>query len=502
MGIFIDRLICISSQNRFKSLTLWGLIFILSLLTGLVSFLPSLEWLKYSSRTLHSYIGILTPGITNLLFACFTNTWFRYYPYIDVFYLYIGFIPVWLALVGLLSFNKKEYVYRYFLYTLIFLLYYVLVRLIQISTCSIFDTIDPWRSMLIFCLGVAIISAQGVKNIIEEAVSFKKISAIIIFLLFLFAALCFLKNMEARIYVNLILVAFSIMFISLTKNKGFRKITLLFAVLVNIGVPAFYYAVVRAACTNEVTKERILKSVPFFQYLKNTIKDTHCRVAIFQGSDNLTSLVGLKSVPNYSPFYNKALEQALLSDGLILSNNSQPYWMILNYANAEKLSYYGVKYLIIDSLTVKPKWQEEKFIISPQGWEEIELPPEWSDYYKVLENKYYVGRAYTLSSDGHRRGAKFLVDEPQRVELEVNANKGDILVLADLNYSGWKVYVDDYMRDKKVYRGCLRSVTLKDGIHIVKWIYQDNIRRIGLILSGICVFLLLGLVMLIHFYIF
>ena len=300
--------------------------------------------------------------------------------------------------------------------------------------------------------------------------------------------------MEVRIYANLVLTIFTMILIFVTTKKKLRKQILLLAVLINTGTPAFHYAVVRGACTGEVSKERVLRSIPLFQYLKNTIKDPHCRVSILGGNDNLTLLVGLKSIPNYSPFYNKTLEQSLLSDGLILPNNSQPYWMLLNYADAEKLSYYGVKYLIIDPITVKPEWQRERFVIPPQGWKEIKLPSQWSDY-RVLENEYYLGRAYILSHDGQKREVKFLIDEPQKVVLEARAGEGDILILSDLDYPGWKVYMDGKKVRGRFNYKCFRSIRLEPGVHKIEWMYESNVQKNYLLFSGLSLFALLAIIL-------
>lgn len=485
LGIFIDRAISIS-RNRIKCLTLWAVIFFLSLLTGLVSFLPFHQWLRYSSRLLHSYDGILTPGMINLLFACFANNWFTYYPYSDVFYFYIGLLVVWLVLISLSEFNKKEeYVYRFSLYSIIFPVYYIIIRLMQFYTDSIFDTIDPWKCMVVFCFGLTLLSVKGIDIVIQSKKSFWKQSIVIGLLALMLALICFLKKLEVWIFLNLIIVGSSIFLFSIIKSKKLRGIVLLFTTIVNMAVPAVNYAVIRRACTGEVSKERVIKSIPFFRYFKNIIKDSHCRVSIFQGNNNSTSIARLRSIPNYSPFYNLALERSLVSDKLILSNNAQPYWMLLNRADAKKLSYYGVRYLIVEPTGVRPAWQREEFVTFSQGWKKVHLPPEWAEF-KVWENIYYIGRAYVVSEQVEDRGeVQFLKDEPEKIILKVKVKEPRRLVLADLYYPGWEVLVDNKPFKIEKYKGCLRSVQLEEGEHLIEFRYNEYRPKIYLLISGI-----------------
>jgi uncharacterized membrane protein YfhO len=82
-----------------------------------------------------------------------------------------------------------------------------------------------------------------------------------------------------------------------------------------------------------------------------------------------------------------------------------------------------------------------------------------------------------------------MVYEPERVVLDVSAEKDCILILQDTDYPGWTAHVDGRRRPIEGTDLGVRALTLEAGRHTVEMEYKPSSLRYGLILS--C----LGLVM-------
>jgi uncharacterized membrane protein YfhO len=478
-GFIIDRFICLPKGQRRLYIISWAGIFILSGLTGLLLYLPLYEWINHSSRVLKSYAGILNPGFFNMASAILTNRWLTFWRY-DSFYFYLGPAIIWFTLAGCLSFKKQAYIFRYFLYALSIPIIYVFARSFQFFHSSALDSLDLWRSMFVFCFGLSMVSAQGVQNILERKTIKEKIALSLV--LAILAAIWALQNKMYSIVI--IIVAVVIACIWMDKRKRFAVFGISIVCLTTLLLPAVLSNVQTQFCIIR-RGSRYIKNLASFSKLNTDScgRKGHWRASILQRSDNTTAFVDLKSVPNYTSIYNKQMEDIFCLDGLIKRDNQHPYWMRLQYVNAEILSLYGVRFLIV--------WgdlgAEE---INKTDW--FERPDLAWFVYHVWENKYYLGRAYLLDSAGQRRkGGEFIEDNPVSVVLRVESKDGDRFVLADLNYPGWEAYVDGKKVSVEVYHGCLRSVKLSKGWHIVRWAYNGHTQRLGLILSALALFALI-----------
>lgn len=83
---------------------------------------------------------------------------------------------------------------------------------------------------------------------------------------------------------------------------------------------------------------------------------------------------------------------------------------------------------------------------------------------------------------------------PNKVIIKTKVDTSKFLVLSDSYYPGWKVYVDG--REEKIYRAdyVLRAVYLREGEHIVKFIYDPFSFKIGLIITLLTIIMLIWLV--------
>jgi uncharacterized membrane protein YfhO len=77
----------------------------------------------------------------------------------------------------------------------------------------------------------------------------------------------------------------------------------------------------------------------------------------------------------------------------------------------------------------------------------------------------------------------------------VRANGPGLLVLSEIAYPGWRVFVDGNSEDMEVAEGLLRAVRLDQGVHKVEFIYRPVSVYMGLALWVIGLLLVLvGLV--------
>jgi len=488
LGLVIDRIVCLPKYETKDYIIKWVVIFLLTALTGFVLYLPFYQWLVNSSRITRSYAGILPPGFLNTLSAIVTNNWVSKWPY-DVFYFYFGPGIIWLFVAGLKRLNTAFYAKKYLLFSLIMPLIYITAILLR------FHALDLWRGMFVFCLGLSIIAARGTSNILNARFYEILVTVIFSIVTLIIALWSIFQDMSFRITAVLLLAFFGMIatVLSITGNKKkFGYIGVSVTMIATLLIPAVHYTVGTFSCVRYNTE--ITENLPLYNLLSKDTggKTGHWRVSIFGCSYNLTSLAGLKTLPNYTPIYNKKFEESLCQDNLIPQTRVHPYWMNLKSSDAEKLSFYGVRFLVTNDydLCSRAPWDDVCPEWSKKGWVERK-DISWPKH-KIWENSYYIGRSYIITSEGFKKsGVEFLKDSPTSVILKAKTDNNDLLVLADLYYQGWQAYVDGEAVPSEVYHNCLRAVRLKKGEHVVRWQYDSKIERLGLLFSSLAVCLLI-----------
>lgn len=495
-GLIIDRLVCLPSHRKMAYIMTWASIFLLSGATGLVSYLPFYEWAKHSSRITKSYWGVLTPDFSNIMAAMFMNHWLKGYPY-DVFYFYFGPAIIWFVLAGLVAFKRTSYALRYFLCSLIIPTLYIVKHFLQLHYLPFLASVESWRSMFVFCLGISMVSSMGVYNILHKQCFQRRLALMVVFIILMLAIWVMRYNIPIYNYSIILITASAILITVLSWSREtsiFQFIGISIAVLTSSVIPVIIRMSVRdqyrwkPAIQSAIVQNRMLiRDLESYRMLDKAFDDgeDYGRISVIPGTENLVVLAGLKIIPAYTNLYNLNFENAFCADGLIKCTNTHPFWMKLdlqiNAVTSRILALYGVKFVVsLDGRGVSEtggdagvdNWFERKDL----SWEG----------HRVFENKSYVGRAYLVAPSGELKpGVKFLQDKREFVVLEVNTQEGERLVLTDLNYPGWHVFVDDKPVPTEVYYGCLRSVNLSKGKHIVRWEYTGRLHRLGMILSAI-----------------
>lgn len=491
-GFAIDRIACVPVAARTRYLYTWFSIFMLSALTGLLNYLPLYEWLRQSSRLEKTYTGILTPSLPNMGAGIFANRWLKDWPY-DVFYFYLGPALLWLSGVGAAVLLKKTgYIRRYFLYSALIPCMYAVIRIAHSFFSTPLVSFDTWRSMFVFCFGLAMLSSAGASVLIKDSSVWSSWSfSFGLFTLGCAGASFFYWPGAPQRWVLLIAGA-GIIAVSSGRVRRAKALSVcgVWSVLIAATVvPAFGRVAILPSCEwnsaalNLTVQPPFLqcrdfmRNLPFYRRLLSGREGApgHGRVSLFGWTDNTTALAGLKTMPNYTSLYNRFFEEALRKDGLIKESRIHPYWIRLERADAAVLSAYGVRFLVTPSCSLP----------NPSvGWI-MRADLSWPKH-TVWENASYIGRAYFVLGPEVRDGSRveFLEDDATAVTVRVSAKEGERLVLADLYYPGWKVFVDGTAVADQRYRGCLRSVVLAEGIHSVTWRYCGGVERVGLIGSG------------------
>jgi len=128
-----------------------------------------------------------------------------------------------------------------------------------------------------------------------------------------------------------------------------------------------------------------------------------------------------------------------------------------------------------------------RFVVSEFSWDQ----PAGFTLRKVIdgtfiyENLTYMPRAWVEEKNQtdkvEVRPVKDYHWTPNRINLQVQGP--GLLILSEINYPGWQVYVDKKSQPILEYENLLRSVELQDGYHQVVVVYRPRSFYIGLILA-------------------
>jgi len=207
-------------------------------------------------------------------------------------------------------------------------------------------------------------------------------------------------------------------------------------------------------------------------------------VRLFGPGPNLPNLLGVSSVPEYlgigpAEYYDPALRAPDLETdpGLFVD------W----------LRRAGVTHLL-SFAPVSPAALKAGLRSVYTGPDPF-LNPVWARPFDEPLSLYEVpgtrGRVSFLTPLPGQRVS--LVDErANRVAMDLETPEPATVVLTDLSYPGWNVYVDNQPSESVRFEGQFRSVTIPTGRHRVEWIYRPKIMYIGTVISGVTGALLLG----------
>lgn len=151
-------------------------------------------------------------------------------------------------------------------------------------------------------------------------------------------------------------------------------------------------------------------------------------------------------------------------------------------------AYSGPEGVLYENLSAGPRaWMVHDFQLEEPGRDTTAELPEASNLERVLAAGFDPRRTALLSAAPDRtlgppgRPALVEVRDPShhRVEIDVDVDAAGVLVLADIWYPEWHVYVDGEPRKLLRANHALRAVELEAGEHLVEFRYVASAHRRG-----------------------
>jgi hypothetical protein len=127
------------------------------------------------------------------------------------------------------------------------------------------------------------------------------------------------------------------------------------------------------------------------------------------------------------------------------------------------------------------KYVVSEFAVAAPG---LELFRNQDDLY-IYKNGNFRPRAWIEAPDGDGSilaPAEILNKSPNRIIVE--ATGPGVLVVSEIQYPGWQVYIDGERESIEISREILRSVTLGDGKHQIEFRFRPASVYFGIILSA------------------
>jgi hypothetical protein len=182
------------------------------------------------------------------------------------------------------------------------------------------------------------------------------------------------------------------------------------------------------------------------------------------------------------------------------------------YSLGDKLGLLNVKYV----LSSKPLDNNDFTLVYDDGsvciYEYLEVLPKAFVIHKAevltsqddiltrLNNKKFNPKEYVILEDGSVNGAlinngdfeEAIVDRysPNEIIIKTESENPGFLVLSEVWYPSWKVYVDGKLSQVLKTDYTLMSVYVGSGNHTVQFVYDDQLLKTGITVSSITVILL------------
>ncbi len=513
IALAFDRLVSMPRAGRHRFAALWGAVLFLTGVTAAVYALPLYQALELSSRMSKS--NILDPLPLDLLAALFTTQWAT--PY-ENFYFYLGPGFLWLLVSGLSTFRRGDRAYRYFFLVAPLPLLYAAARIAQSVQPTFLATFDLWRFMFVFCFGSAMVIVHGVRNLSEQTVRQRRVNLVFGLVNIGIASLLLVVGRREFATTAPFIIGFVQLSLSVPRRLPWLWGTVLLVTAFSFWPPVNVFIrdthpLVRdlhprqyrwrQPASAQLTEKKFFEFTRFHstKALERSIRGyaslrevegvqrDNARIALL-GPDSYPSLAaGLRVLPIHNVVHHRGFQERLEKDGLVDRDPRLDLWMQLSHPDARKLALYGVRFLV--EISDERIRQQDR-----SGWR-ARPDISWLEH-RVWENLQYKGRAYFLSTAEPEKAAaeiEFLEDAPMSVLLRVKASQPGQLVLADLRYPGWDVWVDGKKSGDVTFHDCLRAVNLPAGEHVVKWGYRGTVQKAGLGVGAGAVLLLVVLVL-------
>ena len=328
----------------------------------------------------------------------------------------------------------------------------------------------PGRYGILVTLGVALIAGRILSALLrapaERSTVILAVSMLILFgICRLFAISDVWKWLTPALTLAIVLTAWA-------RLRPTRRVVLV-GFVVCLATTAELYVVAQQLAVAVMVRQPVIASAPYSQIGK-FLKSYPGKARLYAPGPNLPNLIGVSSVPEYlgigpAPYYDPDLRAPKLE--LVTPK-------FLDWARAAGITHV----LSFEPLRREDGTAQPGLVFAKQ---DAFLNPAWarSEYEPLY--LYKTGRLSRVTFAEPKPGQRIQITSyhANSVTLSAETPVSSTLVLADLDYPGWTVTIDDEPAESKTYAGQFRSVVVRAGEHIVKWKFHSASFQTGAIIS-------------------
>lgn len=540
---FFKMLINIRELKNEKSITTFALAFVIMIAVvfgiGAIQIIPTMELIPLSERAegvSAEYAGaisfspkfLLTFIFPNFFQGQYRNTTIRdilgWPPEIG----YIGILPLMLSLAAFLNRKNRYAIFFSFLALISLILalgkHTLLFPVIFGYVPGLRYFAYPVRFLYLFTFSVAILSGLGLMALTNDFGERQKLVRhtliLFIFLIFMAGVLAVtgfgrgivqifydgFKSLNPAIWFSIILLTSSIVLMILQGKSKLRNFTFvslcLFLIIVDLfifGFNSINKSTIKMSETLStpntakfLSKDKGVYSI--FTLDEIGIEEKYARELLPTGFSMTYHLPSVGFGP--SSLSIKRVDELL---GYLYEPEESKVVHHLNLLSLMNVKYILSKYSLEDKrlkliFDDKVKIYENKEVM-PKVFiaTDFRIIKDEKKILETLKSKSFNPREYIILEEGVDRDLKHFANSSrnpaisnysqQNVVIEADMDCDGFLVLSDIYYPGWKVFIDG--RKEKIYKTnyILRSVYLKKGRHRVEFIYDPASFRMGYIIT-------------------
>jgi hypothetical protein len=518
------------TQKNLKSYILSLTSIIFGLLISALQILPSIEFYRESVRSSTYLITEIIPWsyVPTFLAPDFfgnsvtRNDWFGHYAEWNA---YIGILPLLFGFYSLRKINARTiFFFITGIIAILFAFQTPLLDLIFKLKIPVLSTSAASRIIVIFSFSAAVLAGFGVDNLLHDIKDknykwivllclgfvgiFGMLWGVVLLKLFIPNDKIFIALSNLKLPTIIFVVFLTVIFISkFVKSKKALVVLPLILILITA------FDVYRFATKWQPfeTRRLVYPEVPVAKFLKSTAG--YDRVFANFGGE-AAMMLHAPSVEGYDPLYNERYGEFILTanDGLLhLPPRSAITFSKTGEYTPEFINILGIKYFVQKKADDRQSWSfpiwtypVDRFtkIYEDAGYQVFLNQKSFprvlmlgdirvvSDKKKILEamldEKIDLRQTAILEENiglkiekNASAGAVIKKYEPNRIEVETDANDQQVLLLTDPYYPGWVARVDG--TPARIYRAdyTFRGVVVSAGKHNVTFTYEPDSFKMG-----------------------
>ncbi|MCS7250144.1 MAG: YfhO family protein [candidate division WOR-3 bacterium] len=502
LSYFLLNIIITKKINRFQIINTF-IFFLIGLGIAMIQFYPTYKYLPFTVRKKLSFeeasdgslsflqlINIFIPKFFGSTSGEGTETIFYWlYPYRHYYWeagIYLGILPFFFALYGLIYSKRKEK-YLFFIPAIVALLFafgknFFLYNLFFNILPGLKQFRFPCRFLAVYIFNLTVLSVFGIENFLKEKER-KNFYKFLIFFLIISIILFlgfkkkipneFYKNSENQFFIYLF-------FLIITIFIFFFKIKKAITFLIIVGLISYFDLFIfgskfsKSSISDEdyypytslVSKLQREREGEFFRI--NSRIDSYMILKRNEGCLwKLELLEGYTplNLANFSTFHiNRDRKCELLNVKYKIKVEEDKMGLVENEKYLERAKLYYDYIVVNDNNKILELLNSDTFDI----------------YNKLILKKEIPGFVKIMNKEKIKNSIKILKYDIDEIIIEAETNYPAILLLSEIYYPEWQVKVDN--RKEEIYEAnyLLRAVPIKEGKHIIKFYYDKKNILIGL----------------------